>query len=146
MSHETEPAVGIVVVSHSGDVADAIVSLVTQLANLADAGGPRLVAAGGLEDGTVGTDAVRIAEAVRRADTGAGVVVMADLGSAVLSAFTALEDLLEPDIARRVAISGGPIVEGTFVAAVQAAAGDGLDGVRAAADDAAAMDKLGDRR
>jgi dihydroxyacetone kinase DhaKLM complex PTS-EIIA-like component DhaM len=71
---------------------------------------------------------------------------MADLGSAVLSAFTALEDLLEPDIARRVAISGGPIVEGTFVAAVQAAAGDGLDGVRAAADDAAAMDKLGDRR
>jgi dihydroxyacetone kinase DhaKLM complex PTS-EIIA-like component DhaM len=44
-----------------------------------------------------------------------------------------------------VVISRGPLVEGTFVAAVQASAGDDLDGVRAAADDAAAMDKLGDR-
>ena len=137
--------VGIVVVSHSGHVADATVALVRQLANLDD-GGPRLVAAGGLADGSVGTDAVRIADAIGRADAGTGVVVMADLGSAVLSAFTALEELLDDDAAARVAISGGPLVEGTFVAAVQASAGDTLDGVRAAADDAAAMDKLGDRR
>lgn len=146
MADETEPAVGIVVVSHSGAVADATVALVAQLANLSPEDGPRLVAAGGLDDGSVGTDAVRIADAVRRADAGAGVVVMADLGSAVLSAFTALEDLLEPDVASRVVISGGPLVEGTFVAAVQASAGDGLQGVKAAADEAAAMDKLGDRR
>ena len=138
------PSVGIVVVSHSSQVADATVALVRQLANLDD-DGPRLVAAGGLEDGSVGTDAVRIADAIRTADAGAGVVVMADLGSAVLSAFTALEELLDADVASRVAISGGPLVEGTFVAAVQASAGDALDGVRAAADQAAAMDKLGDR-
>jgi dihydroxyacetone kinase phosphotransfer subunit len=137
--------VGIVVVSHAREVADATVSLVRQLANL-DEGGPRLIAAGGLEDGSVGTDAVRIADAIRRADAGAGVVVMADLGSAVLSAFTALEELLDADAASRVAISGGPLVEGTFVAAVQASSGDALDGVRAAADEAASMDKLGDRR
>ena len=142
MSDATEPAVGIVVVSHSGEVADAVVRLVTQLANLAD-GGPRLVAAGGLEDGTVGTDAVRIADAITTADAGAGVVILADLGSAVLSARTAVEDLLDPAVAERVAISRGPLVEGTFVAAVQASAGDGLDGVRAGADDAATMDKLG---
>jgi PTS hybrid protein len=139
------PSVGIVVVSHAGEVADATVALVRQLANL-DEGGPRLIAAGGLEDGSVGTDAVRIADAIRRADAGAGVVVMADLGSAVLSAFTALEELLDADAASRVAISGGPLVEGTFVAAVQASSGDALDGVRAAADEAASMDKLGDRR
>lgn len=145
MSEEVPPSVGIVVVSHSAAVADATVALVRQLANLAD-GGPRLVAAGGLEDGTVGTDAVRIADAIRSADTGAGVVVMADLGSAVLSAFTALEELLDPDVASRVAISGGPLVEGAFVAAVQASAGDSLDGVRSAADEAATIDKVGDRR
>jgi dihydroxyacetone kinase phosphotransfer subunit len=145
MTDDTPATVGIVVVSHSADVADAAVVLVQQLANLSG-DGPRLVAAGGMEDGSIGTDAVRIADAIRRADAGAGVVVMADLGSAVLSAFTAVEDLLEPELAARVAISGGPLVEGTFVAAVQAAAGDGLDGVRDAANEAASMDKLGDRR
>lgn len=132
------------VVSHSTEVAEATVALVRQLANLAD-DGPRLVAAGGLADGTVGTDAVRIAEAIGAADAGAGVVVVADLGSAVLSAFTATEELLGPDDAARVAISGGPLVEGAFVATVQAAAGDALAGVKAAADEAAAIDKLGNR-
>jgi dihydroxyacetone kinase phosphotransfer subunit len=143
MTHE--PMVGIVVVSHSAAVADATVALVGQLANLGD-GGPRLRAAGGLADGSIGTDAVRIADAISAADAGAGVVVMADLGSAVLATFTAVEDLLEPEQADRVAVSNGPVVEGTFVAAVQASAGDTLEGVRAAADGAAAMDKLGDRR
>jgi dihydroxyacetone kinase phosphotransfer subunit len=136
----TAPAVGIVVVSHSADVAEGTVALVGQLANIDD-DGPRLVAAGGLDDGSIGTDAVRIADAIGRADAGAGVVVLADLGSAVLSTFTAIEELLAPDLAGRVAVSGGPLVEGTFVAAVQAAAGDRLH-----ADEAAAMDKLGDRR
>jgi dihydroxyacetone kinase phosphotransfer subunit len=136
--------VGIVVVSHSADVADATVRLVAQLANLPE-DGPRLVAAGGMDDGAVGTDAVRIADAIRLADGGAGVVVLADLGSAVLSAATAIDELLDPAEAARVTISRGPLVEGTFVAAVQASAGDALDGVRAAADEAGAMDKLGDR-
>jgi dihydroxyacetone kinase phosphotransfer subunit len=137
------PPVGIVVVSHSADVADATVRLVTQLANLGD-DGPRLVAAGGLADGAIGTDAVRIHDALVAADAGSGVVVLADLGGAVLSALTAVEELAGPDLAARVTISRGPLVEGAFVAAVQAAAGDDLAGVRAGADDAASLDKLGD--
>jgi dihydroxyacetone kinase phosphotransfer subunit len=145
VSQASPPPVGIVVVSHSGEVADATVRLVRQLANLAD-DGPRLLAAGGLADASLGTDASLIADAITRADAGAGVVILADLGSAVLSAATAIEELLAPDVAARTALSGGPLVEGAFVAAVQASAGDGLDGVRAAADEAAAMDKLGDRR
>jgi phosphoenolpyruvate---glycerone phosphotransferase subunit DhaM len=145
MTDDARGMVGIVVVSHSTEVADATAALVRQLANVAE-DGPRIVAAGGLADGTVGTDAVRIAEAIATADAGAGVVILADLGSAVLSAVTAVEELLEPDRATRVALSSGPLVEGTFVATVQASAGDALDGVRAAADEAASMDKLGDRR
>lgn len=137
-------SVGIVVVSHSAEVADATVQLVAQLANL-PADGPRLVAAGGLEDGSLGTDAARIADALAAADAGAGVVVLADLGSAVLATVTATEELIEPDLAARVRISRGPLVEGAFVAAVQASAGDDLDGVLAAADDAAAMNKLDGR-
>ena len=145
MSQAGPPPVGIVVVSHSAEVADATVRLVSHLANLGP-DGPRLVGAGGLDDGSLGTDAVRIADALAAADAGSGVVILADLGSAILSASTAIEELVPPDVAARVAISNGPLVEGTFVAAVQASAGDGLDGVRAAADEAAGMDKLGDRR
>ena len=140
-----EPAVGIVVVSHSTAVAEATVELVRQLANL-DADGPRLVAAGGMADGAIGTDAARIADAIGRADAGAGVVVLADLGGAVLAAQLALDEVLTADLAARVRLSGGPLVEGTFIAAVQASAGDTVDGVRAAADDAAGMSKLGDSR
>jgi dihydroxyacetone kinase phosphotransfer subunit len=134
-------AVGIVVVSHSGPLSDAVVELVTQLANL-DGDGPRLVSAGGLLDGELGTDATRIAAAIEAADSGQGVVVLADLGSAVLATLTAIEDLLGEPIASRARISRGPLVEGTFVAAVQAAAGDGLANVLAAADEAASMEKL----
>jgi dihydroxyacetone kinase phosphotransfer subunit len=141
MTVDASAPVGIVVVSHSSELADATVRLVTQLANL-PGDGPRLVAAGGLEDGSIGTDAARIAVALAAADAGSGVVVLADLGSAVLAAATALEELIEPELADRVRISRGPLVEGTFVAAVQASAGDALDGVLAAADEAAAMDKL----
>ena len=70
-------------------------------------------------------------------------VVVADLGSAVLSALTAVEDLLAEELAARVRISGGPLVEGAFIAAVQAFAGDSVDDVNAAAEAAAQMDKLG---
>ncbi|MGQ0609036.1 MAG: dihydroxyacetone kinase phosphoryl donor subunit DhaM [Chloroflexota bacterium] len=141
MTEGTSAAVGIVVVSHSGELADATVRLVARLANL-PADGPLLVAAGGLEDGSIGTDATRIADAIVAADAGAGVVVLADLGSAVLATVTAIDELLEPDVARRVRISRGPLVEGTFVAAVQASAADAIDGVLAAADEAATMNKL----
>lgn len=144
MTDDNRPAVGIVVVSHSSEVADATVRLVARLANL-PADGPRLVAAGGLEDGSIGTDATRIRDALVAADAGAGVVVLADLGSAVLSAVTAMEELIEADLASRVRISRGPLVEGTFVAAVQASAGDALDGVLAAADEAASLNKLDGR-
>lgn len=145
MTDETQAAVGIVVVSHSAEVAEATVELVARLANLA-ADGPRLVAAGGMADGSIGTDATRIGDAMAEADAGAGVVVLADLGSAVLATLTAIEELIGPVLAERVRISRGPLVEGTFVAAVQASAGDGLEGVLAGADEAATMDKLEGRR
>ena len=145
MTDWSSAAVGVVVVSHSSDVADATVRLIARLANL-PADGPRLVAAGGMEDGSIGTDATRIADALAEADAGSGVVVVADLGSAVLATFTAIEELIDPALAERVRVSRGPLVEGAFVAAVQASAGDGVDAVVAAANEASTMDKLEGRR
>lgn len=131
------PLVGLVIVSHSAKVADGTLELAAQMAG----DEVRIVAAGGLEDGAIGTDATRIAAAIQAADAGAGVVVMTDLGSAVLSASTALE-LLEVDLAARVRLSRGPVVEGAIVAAIQASIGDDLDAVVETADAMLTHDKL----
>ena len=100
----------------------------------------RLRAAGGAADGSLGTNAERIAGAISEADAGAGVVVVVDIGSAVLAAETAL-DLLPGDVARRTRISRGPIVEGAVIAAVQASIGQTLEEVLRAAEDAAGLEK-----
>jgi dihydroxyacetone kinase phosphotransfer subunit len=121
----TRPPVGLVIVSHSRPLARAAIELAAQMLP----GGPVAIEeAAGLEDGSLGTDAVRVAEAIARADGGRGVVVLADLGSAVLAAELAVE-LLDPALRERVTLSPGPLVEGLCVAAVAAAGGAGRDGV-----------------
>ncbi len=92
----------------------------------------RVEEAAGLDGGAFGTDAVRVAEAISRADTGGGVVVLMDLGSAVLSAEVAL-DLLDPGLRERVTLCPAPLVEGLCVAAVAAAGGAGRGEVAAEA-------------
>jgi phosphoenolpyruvate-protein phosphotransferase/dihydroxyacetone kinase phosphotransfer subunit len=131
-----KPLVGIVVVSHSARIAAGVVEVAREMAGE----GVRLVAAGGTAEGLLGTDADLIAEAIAQADTGAGVVVLADLGSAVLSAKLAF-DMIDPELAARTRLSGGPLVEGAFLAAVQASAGDSLADVMKAAREAASMPK-----
>jgi phosphocarrier protein FPr len=111
--------VGLVVVSHSRALADAAVVLARGMLP-----GRELaveVAAGDV-DGGLGTDATAIAAAMTAADSGDGVVVLMDLGSAVLSAETALE-LVDDDVRERVVLSPAPLVEGLVGAAVTAAAG-----------------------
>ncbi|HML35500.1 MULTISPECIES: dihydroxyacetone kinase phosphoryl donor subunit DhaM [Sporomusa] len=129
--------VGIVVVSHSAKIAEGICELAGQMA----AAGQRLIAAGGMADGSIGTDAVRIRAAIEAADTGDGVLVMVDLGSAVISAELAIDMLGATDKAR-VAIADAPILEGTIAAAVDASIGQSLAGVLATAEAARNLQKL----
>ena len=129
--------VGLVIVSHSSKIAEGTVELAAQMAG----DEMRILAAGGLADGTIGTDATRIMAAIQAADAGVGVVVMTDLGSAVLSASTALE-MLDPTLAARVRLSRGPVVEGAIVAAIQASIGDDLQAVCDTADAMLGQDKL----
>jgi multiphosphoryl transfer protein len=121
--------VGIVIVSHSAKLADGIRELAREMA------GPdvKLELAGGLDEpGVLGTDAVRVADAIGRADSGDGVVVLMDLGSAVLSAETAL-DLLTPEQREHVRLCEAPLVEGTVAASVAARLGSPLAEVTAEA-------------
>jgi phosphocarrier protein FPr len=117
--------VGIVVVSHSRALAEAGVALAAEMLHGAEV---RIAVAAGLDDGSFGTDATKIAEAVAAVDSGDGVVVLMDLGSAVLSAELAL-DLLDDDRRARVVLSPAPLVEGLVLASVAAATGAGRDDV-----------------
>ena len=126
--------VGIVVVSHSHALAAAAYDLAAEM--LADQP-VRVALAAGLDETTFGTDATRISAAIEEVDSGAGVVVLMDIGSAVLSAELALE--LLPDEQRdRVSLCSGPLVEGLLAASVAAAGGASRADVVAEAVDALA--------
>jgi phosphoenolpyruvate---glycerone phosphotransferase subunit DhaM len=133
-------AVGLVIVSHSARLAEGVVELANQMAH----GRVRVVAAGGTDDGGLGTSLTKVLHAIVTADTSEGVLLLVDLGSAALIAETALEQL--PTRRRvRVRITGAPLVEGAVVAAVEASVGSSLDEVAATAEAAAALDKLSRR-
>ena len=117
-------SVGLVLVSHSAKLAEGLAEVAGQMAP-----DVTLVPAGGLADGGIGTDYETVAVAVRRADSGDGVVLLFDLGSARMIAELVVESLDEPVAVIAVA----PFVEGTVAAAVAAEGGEGRDGVVAAA-------------
>jgi phosphoenolpyruvate-protein phosphotransferase/dihydroxyacetone kinase phosphotransfer subunit len=126
--------VGIVVVSHSATLAEGVVRLAREM------GGEELAleAAGGMEEeGVLGTDAERVRGAIERAMSDDGVLVLMDLGSALMSAEFALEMLT--DSGDRVVLSEAPLVEGAVAAAVAAGGGASLQEVAAEARGALAM-------
>jgi PTS hybrid protein len=129
-------SVGLVVVSHSAKVAEGVVEMAAQMA-----AGVRIEAAGGTDEGGIGTDATLIAEAIAAADSGDGVLVFADLGSAVLSAQLAIDELVDEQRRASVRIADAPLVEGAVIAAIQASTGSSLDEVAEAARGAATMGK-----
>ena len=127
--------VGLVIVSHSWKIAEGVKDLAAQMAPGFDG----IRAAGGLEDGEIGTDAMRILNAIREVDQGDGVAVLCDLGSAIMSAEAAIELMEEGGPVR---IADAPLVEGAIVAAVEASGGEDLDAVIAAAEEARNESKL----
>ena len=129
--------VGIVIVSHSSKVAEGIREMALQMANPDQ----KIIAAGGTDAGGIGTDAVKILNAINGADDGDGVVLLVDLGSAVLSAEVAME-MLEEIVRERVRIADTPILEGSISAVVEASIGSPLEAVVATAEEAREINKL----
>ncbi|TFD93839.1 HPr family phosphocarrier protein [Cryobacterium lactosi] len=124
------PLVGLVFVSHSADIAAGLVTLARQMAPTVT-----LVAAGGTDDGGIGTSFDKIAAGLAEADAGRGVVLLCDLGSAILTAETAL-DFLDDEARQRARLADAPLVEGGVAAAVAAEIGGDLAAVVAAAESA----------
>lgn len=119
--------VGIVVVSHSGRIAEGVRELAGQMAPSIT-----ILDAGGDAEGGLGTDFARVSEALIGADTGGGVLVLADLGSAIMTAESAIE-FLDAERRSRAHVSPAPLVEGAVAAAVAAEQGGNLAAVIAAA-------------
>ena len=128
--------IGIVLVSHSAALVQGLSDLVGQVSGE----DVRVRPAGGSGDGGLGTDPDRIAAAIRSADTGSGVVVLVDIGSAVLSvkAILAGGDVDGIDVR----LADAPLVEGAVAASVLAATGADLAAVLAAAEEARDVGKL----
>lgn len=121
--------VGLVIVSHSARLAEGVVELARQMAP-----DVRVMPAGGLPDGNIGTDFEKVSAALSDANTGAGAVVLYDLGSAQMLAELAVESLGDPNTAL---VVDAPLVEGAVAAAVAAQGGDDMRGVARAAEAAA---------
>lgn len=122
--------IALVLVSHSQRLAQGTVELAAQMAP-----GVLLLAAGGTDDGGLGTSYDRVSGAVAEALRAAGgVVVLADLGSAVMTVESVLD--MEDGLDDRVALADAPFVEGAVAAAVTAHGGGDLAEVVASAEHA----------
>jgi PTS hybrid protein len=131
-----EARVGIVLVSHSSALAQGAADLAGQIGG----GTVLIVPAGGTDDGRIGTSEAKVRNAIVAASAGAGVLVLPDLGSAVLTVRVLLsepEALPEP-----IAVADAPFVEGAVAATVAAAVGGDIKAVLAAAEEARNARKL----
>jgi phosphoenolpyruvate---glycerone phosphotransferase subunit DhaM len=127
--------VGIVVVSHSAELATGIADLANEMA------GPdvRIELAGGAGNGRLGTSEDLIRDAIKAADQGTGVVVLGDLGSAFLTVRSVLQSGSNGNSVR---VADAPLVEGAIAAAVSSSAGQSLDEVAGAAEETRGAKKL----
>lgn len=133
-----EKRVGVVLVSHSATVAASVAELAK---GLAGAGSEvPVVPAGGTESGGFGTSAELISAAAASADRGAGVAVLADLGSAVLTVKALLAE--GDELPAHTRLVDAPFVEGAVAAVVTASTGADLAAVEAAATEAYAYRKV----
>ena len=125
--------VGIVVVTHSQKLAEGVVETAKMLAAKAN-----IVAAGGLPDGSLGTNFARIQAAVEEVASDDGVLILMDMGSAVMTAEMVQEDMDEENIV----LVDCPLVEGAVVAALHASLGESLEAVKKVAEEARNTEKI----
>ena len=133
--------VSLVIVSHSAQLAEGVAELAGQMAQ----GKVAIAVAGGTADGALGTSVEKIIDALNQVDGPDGILVLLDLGSAVMATEMAVEAFAKEQ-QHRIVISPAPLVEGAVIAAVEASIGNSLQEVAEAAADAATLPKVHDRK
>lgn len=125
--------VGLVIVSHSSKLAEGVVDLARMMAKTAP-----IAPAGGLEDGSFGTSFEKIAAAVDQVYSDDGVLVLMDMGSAVMTAEMVMESMED----RKIVLADCPVAEGAVTAAVGAEAGMTLEEILADLEQVGMQKKL----
>lgn len=125
--------VGLVIVSHSARLAEGVVDLARMMARTAP-----MAAAGGLEDGSFGTSFDKISNAVDEVYSDDGVILLMDMGSAVMTA----EMVIESMDGRKLAMADCPVAEGAVTAAVGSEAGASLEEILADLEQVGTQKKL----
>jgi multiphosphoryl transfer protein len=129
--------VGLVIVSHSARLAAGVAELAGQMSQ----GKTPIAAAGGTVDDVLGTSVDKILAAIQSVDNPDGVLVLVDLGSALLSTEMALE-MLSDEQRKRIRLTYAPLVEGALSAALEASLGHPLPQVQQAAEKTAQVEQL----
>lgn len=130
--------VGIVIVSHSKKVAEGTREIAVQMADCSEL---QIIACGGNKVGGIGTDPDEITTAINKVYSEDGVLVIVDLGSAVMSVEMILENLIT-EKAQNIKIADAPLLEGTVMAAIDASIGAELESVLASAEETRNMRKI----
>ncbi len=130
-------SVSLVIVSHSVRLAEGVAELAGQMAH----GKVAIAVAGGTAEGDLGTSVEKILAALQKVDGPDGILVLLDLGSAVMATEMAVEAFADTS-AHRVSISSAPLVEGAVIAAVEASVGNSLEEVAEAAASASSLPKV----
>jgi phosphoenolpyruvate---glycerone phosphotransferase subunit DhaM len=125
--------VGIVIVSHSNDIAKGTADMVRQMVGSE----VKVAFCGGDPGGGLGTNVGGIMDAINDAWSPKGVAILVDLGGAETNSEMAVE-MLEPERRGLVVVCNAPIVEGAVMAATEAAGGSSLEQVRAVAEELSA--------
>ena len=125
--------VGIVIVSHSAKLAEGVVDLARMMAKTAP-----IAAAGGLEDGSFGTSFEKISNAVDEVYSNDGVLILMDMGSAVMTAEMVMESMED----RKIVLADCPVAEGAVTAAVGSEAGSDLEEILADLEQVGTQKKL----
>lgn len=114
--------VNIILVSHVKEIAEGVKKLAEQMKQ----GEVEIIAVGGTPDGDIGTDPDAIELAINEINKEDGIIILADLGSAIMSVNMVL-DWLDDEIREKIVLADAPFVEGAVVAAVEAGMGNKID-------------------
>lgn len=116
--------VGIVLVSHSNKLVEGLKELISQMAPEV-----KISTAGGIDDGRIGTDPIKIMNAIEESYSDEGVLLFFDIGSAIMNAELAI-DMLDDSISSNVDICKTSLVEGAFVAAIESSMGKSKEEIK----------------
>ena len=121
--------ISIILVSHSKKITDGLKEMIEEMVD--STGDVKIFSAGGTQDGRLGTDSVAIYNIIKKSNQHKNILIFADIGSAILSTETAINLIEDEELKSKVTLVDAPLVEGAFVASIQAMVDNDVEGILA---------------